>query len=138
MRINDLLKSLLATCFVVLLAITLDAQDCVTIESGTYTGETKKGAFDTYGTATSVSFTKVGDDQLKISDFSAGFLSSFGRATVEITLTINCDGSVDPIEFKTEAGQTSITGGTYSGDGLTLNWEIPFNEVVEESVFTKN
>ncbi|WP_462247798.1 hypothetical protein [Ekhidna sp.] len=114
------------------------AQDCASLETATYSGETTKGSFDAYGSASSVAFTKVADDQLKISDFSAGFLSNFGRAVVEVTLNVNCDGSIEPITFSTEAGETTITGGLYTNTELRLDWEIPFNNLVEESIFTKN
>ncbi len=136
-NINNYIREILLLVSV-LFIVSAEAQDCIMVETGTYTGETAKGSLDVYGSVSSVAFTKISDDQLKISDFSAGFFSNFDRPAVEVTLNVNCDGSIDPITINTEVGEATITGGLYTNSELRLDWEIPFNDLVEESIFTKN
>lgn len=106
-----------------------------------WSGETKEGVANTFGRTTNGHLQKISDLEYKISDFSAGLFDAFGMGIAyEARLLFDCDKNIQPSSFITDWGEVSITGEMWdeSEQELTIHWEIPFNQIVETSVFTVN
>ena len=133
------MKTLLSILFITL-AVGLKAQSCVTVFSGSFSGSTTEGSLDTYGTNADVHISTLGENKIKISDFSAGFFTEFQQPVDTLVLQLQCDGSLDSLSFTTSIGNAKITSGQYDtlNNQLTIYWEIPYNNLDEKSVFTKN
>ena len=110
-------------------------------DNSMWSGETTRGVANTFGRTTNSHLERISDLEYKISDFSAGLFDAFGEGTsYEARLLFDCDKNVQPSSFITDWGEVSITGGMWdeSEQELTIHWEIPFNQIVETSVFTVN
>ncbi len=127
-----------AYTFFILLSFFSLAQ-CVEVTPGTYSGETKNGSLDRYGSG-SFSINTSENSNLILEDFSAGFFAQFNKTPIEITVQIDCNGQVSPKEVESIFGMIYIDSGTYDTNlsQLTLIWRIPHNQVNEKSIFTKN
>lgn len=125
--------------FLVLNFTSIPQQNCLSI-SGVITasGSTKNGSHSIYGSS-NVTISENGSSLL-FSDICAGYLNvMYPGESIEMTLTINCN-SVIPKSRSTNFGDLEVTGGSWNESSriLSIDWRIPFNEIVERSEFLIN
>ena len=109
------------------------------IPSGTWIGETTLNTGGSTLKTLSISSDSTG---VQISDFSAGFFENFNfQEDLSITLTINCDGSVNAVNlFSDNLGIIEITSGQWDevSQEITLNWSVLSSKIDETTIWRYN
>ncbi|MEQ9465807.1 MAG: hypothetical protein RLN88_00260 [Ekhidna sp.] len=137
MSIANLITTYLSAILFLLITHKATSQECVSIPTGTWDAETINGSHGKYGSS-QVSIS-IQDSSYVISDFTGGLFGEFSGEGVELTFSINCNGTLIGDEFDTDYGRCEITGGYYDSlnQELKIDWVIPFNQLEETTVFTK-
>lgn len=135
-----LMKCLILTFMLALLHLDSNAQNCLEVTTGSYSGNITEGAFDKYGNDGNITISAIGSDKISISDFTAESLAQFQKNEPSVVLDLNCDGTIVSKSFSTDFGEATITSGSYDAENqqFALNWKIPHNRIEEKAVFTKN
>ena len=90
------------------------------------------------GNAKGLTITKAGPGEYKVSDLSAGFFKANGVPyEIEVEIRIDCDATVEPMQFESDFGHGTIQSGHWDPESktLTILWSIPKNKLDEKSVF---
>lgn len=102
--------------------------------TGTSFGSTKWKPGNTLG----LKIEKIRSGEFIVSDITAGFFNANKISyEVEVQISVRCDGSISPLDFASDFGEGSILSGQWDATTrkLTIQWEIPKNNLRETSTF---
>ena len=130
------MRNLYLTVFLLFALSQLSAQDCVINlpENAEWVGTTKHPVGEHHGKNGSVTITKTGENEFKISDVTGGTFRLFNAGSdMPATVVIGCDGTIGPVTTETNYGPITITGGRWYPveNTLEITWSNPFNQLID-------